>query len=110
LDPTRANSRGANFPVTIDDETQRLLKESEGDLWDPVQNNHLILPEDRNLVTDYVFLTMRQLKIAMPAAADFHGNRHNNVLGVAFIVRPTRALPLLPDDPFPAPPTIWRRL
>jgi hypothetical protein len=73
-------SRGAKFPVTSDEETQKILKEAE-DNWDLAQNDHLILPEHRNLVTDYVFLTMRQLKVAMPTSADFRGNRRNNVLG-----------------------------
>jgi len=31
-------------------------------------------------VSDYVFLTMRQLKIAMPSPSDFKGNRRNNVI------------------------------
>jgi hypothetical protein len=79
LDPNRPNARGGNFPVSNDPSTQAALKKVENS-WDTAVNDHLILPEDRYLVSDYVFLTMRQLKIAVPTPSDFRGNRRNNVL------------------------------
>ena len=79
VDSERENARIANFPVSADPATQEMLKKYESG-WDPAENDHLITPADRHLVSDYVFLTMRQLKIAIPREADFRGNRRNNVL------------------------------
>ena len=74
-------TRGANFPVSNDEETTQVLKDAEEN-WDATWNDkNLILPQDRNLVSDYVFLTMRQLRVAIPEPGDFRGNRRNNVLG-----------------------------
>ncbi len=79
MDSSRPNTRGVNFPVSSDAETQSILKAAE-QAWDTSINDHLILPEDRFLVSDYVFLTMRQLKVAMPSPSDFRGNRRSNVI------------------------------
>ena len=70
--------RGSNFPASSDLETLAVLKQAE-DSWDPTENNNLILPADRHLVSDYVFLTMRQLKAAFPDAGDSL-RRHNTGL------------------------------
>eukprot|EP00934_Nitzschia_sp_Nitz4_P008117 Nitzschia sp. Nitz4//scaffold203_size38902//30440//33526//NITZ4_007666-RA/size38902-processed-gene-0.73-mRNA-1//-1//CDS//3329541442//8107//frame0 len=76
FDQTRPNSRIPEFPISGDPVTQQCLQDAE-DNWDPTVNDHLIESDDRYLVSDYVFLTMRQLKIAMPTAGDFRGNRRN---------------------------------
>ena len=73
------NARGSDFPISTDPEVQAVLKAAE-ETWDTTQNDDLILPEDRYLVSDYVFLTMRQLRIAMPQPFDFRGHRRSNVL------------------------------
>jgi hypothetical protein len=72
--------RGPHFPVSDDPETLQVLREAEDD-WDPSVNDYLILPEDRNLVSDNVFLCMRQLKVAIPTNSDFRGNRRDPNLG-----------------------------
>ncbi|KAG7352251.1 hypothetical protein IV203_008299 [Nitzschia inconspicua] len=71
--------RGPNFPVPNDPETIEILKEVE-EIWDPDVNDGLILPEDRNLVSDYLFLCMRQLKVAIPMESDFRGNKRCNLI------------------------------
>jgi hypothetical protein len=83
--PTKSESspvpeRGPNFPVPDDPETLQVLREAEHD-WDPSVNDYLILPEDRNLISDNVFLCMRQLKVAIPTDSDFRGNRRDTSLG-----------------------------
>jgi len=75
----RPNSRALDFPVCSDPEVKAVLQEAS-EIWDLARNDDLILPEDRYLVSDYVFLTMRQLKVAMPRPTDFTGNRRSNVL------------------------------
>jgi hypothetical protein len=77
---TPVPERGPNFPVTDDLETLQVLREAEAN-WDPSVNDFLILPEDRNLVSDNVFLCMRQLKVAIPTNSDFRGNRRDSTLG-----------------------------
>ncbi|GAX23640.1 hypothetical protein FisN_12Hh213 [Fistulifera solaris] len=54
-----------NYPIVDDQETQTVLQGAERD-WDPAVNDFLIRPEDRSLVSDYVFLAMRQLKAVGP--------------------------------------------
>jgi hypothetical protein len=112
LDSSPVPSRGPTFPVADQEETQQVLKEAE-DNWDPTENDNLILPEDRNLVSDYVFLCMRQLKVALPTSADFRGNRRNNVLsrmagmccihcceipGQQYVMPSGRTFPSAPDN------------
>lgn len=79
LDSSAGHARASAFPAVDDEETKQLLKDVEAD-WDPEENDRLILPEDRNLISDFVFLCMRQLKVAHPTPADFKGNRRNNVV------------------------------
>ncbi|GAX15090.1 hypothetical protein FisN_12Lh213 [Fistulifera solaris] len=55
----------SNYPTVDDQETQTVLRSAESD-WDPAMNDCLIRPEDRSLVSDYVFLAMRQLKAVGP--------------------------------------------
>ena len=66
-------TRPESFPVSPDPETASILAQAEND-WDTATNDGLILPSDRNLVSDYVFLTMRQLK-AIPPTADIRRAR-----------------------------------
>ena len=79
MDATRENARNAAFPVCSDAQTQAILQKFEED-WDQAENDNLITKDQRWLVSDYVFLCMRQLKIAVPTAADFMGNRRNNIV------------------------------
>mmetsp|Transcript_16846 Transcript_16846/g.30510 ORF Transcript_16846/g.30510 Transcript_16846/m.30510 type:complete len:968 (+) Transcript_16846:51-2954(+) len=79
LPETRLNRqfRGA-MPVCEDDEANRVLK-NMAENWDPVENDNLILPADRDLVTDFVFLTMRQLKAAHPLPSDFSRSKRSTI-------------------------------
>lgn len=61
--------RPIGFPQSDDPETLAELEEAEA-TWDPARNDNLILPSERYLVSDYVFLTMLQLKVAIPGASD----------------------------------------
>ncbi|KAL3918766.1 MAG: hypothetical protein SGILL_004081, partial [Bacillariaceae sp.] len=70
--------RGPSFPVANDLETQDVLKNAE-DNWDPAENDNLILPEEKNLISDYVFLCIRQLKVAVPSMSDFKSGRRSNL-------------------------------
>lgn len=79
FDSNRKNARGETFPVTSNEEAAKVLKASEEN-WNLAENDNLMLREDRHLVSDYVFLTMRQLKIAIPTLTDFRGNRRNNIV------------------------------
>jgi hypothetical protein len=112
LDTSPVPERGLNFPVADDEETRKLLKELEEN-WDTSENDNLIRPEDRNLVSDYVFICMRQLKIAVPTSSDFKGNRRNNIInrmagmccihcaelpGNQFIMPSGRTFPSAPDN------------
>jgi hypothetical protein len=54
-----------NYPTVNDQETQTVLQGAERH-WDPAINDFLIRPEDRSLVSDYVFLAMRQLRAVGP--------------------------------------------
>ena len=70
----KVTGRDASFPRSKNPETQNILVLAEEN-WDPSVNDGMILPGDRELVSDYVFLTLRQLKIAMPTKADFAKGR-----------------------------------
>jgi hypothetical protein len=61
--------RTPNFPHITDPLTLDVLKDSE-EVWDTSENDYLIQPSDRYLVTDYVFLAFRQSKIAFPEVND----------------------------------------
>lgn len=52
--------RDSGVPVCHDEETVAVLQKAETN-WDLSVNGHLIVPQDRHLVSDYVFLAMRQL-------------------------------------------------
>lgn len=71
---------GSDFPVCGEAETT-LLNDAEEN-WDPAVNDYLILPEDRQLVSDYIFLTMRQIKKAIPTAADVMRIRRSSATSV----------------------------
>ena len=74
-----SGSRGPDFPVPTNPETSDILKDAE-EKWDPSENDGLIQPSDRDLVSDYVFLTMRHLKQAIPNSADFAKARRPPVI------------------------------
>jgi hypothetical protein len=74
----RKNSRVSSFPVSSNESSLKLLNEAEEN-WDPAENSNLMTKEDRFLISDYVFLTMRQLKIAVPGTTDYKGSRRNNL-------------------------------
>ena len=79
LPETRLNRQfRGEMPVCEDEEANRVLKSMEEN-WDPTVNDNLILPVDRDLVTDFVFLTMRQLKAAHPLASDFTRSKRSTV-------------------------------
>jgi hypothetical protein len=80
IESNRKNARSSSFAVSSNDISLKMLKEAEEN-WDPVaDNDNLMEKDDRFLVSDYVFLTMRQLKLALPTSSDFRGNRRNNIL------------------------------
>lgn len=64
------------FPVCEDWETKAVLHEAVTD-WDPTNNDNLILPSDRHLVSDYVFLVMRQLRIVSSDKFDAQRSRRH---------------------------------
>jgi hypothetical protein len=72
--------RGPSFPVSEDAETLEVLKKTEEN-WNPNENDNLILPEDKDLISDYLFLCLRQLKAAVPESSDFRMNRRSSNLG-----------------------------
>jgi len=59
----------APFPQVSDNDTKTILATAVSD-WDPAENDNLILPSDRPLISDYVFLTMRQLRMVHPDGPD----------------------------------------
>lgn len=61
--------RPASFPICEDPETASVLHAAVTS-WDPASNDYLILPDDRPLISDYLFLAMRQLKVAFPDEMD----------------------------------------
>jgi hypothetical protein len=68
-DELASSNRSFYLPITEDAETKALLQELESN-WEPSENNHVIEPADRPLVSDYVFLIMRQLKVVFPDEDD----------------------------------------
>ncbi|CAJ1962090.1 unnamed protein product [Cylindrotheca closterium] len=79
IESNRKNSRSAGFPISSNENSLRVLKKAEEE-WDPTKDNdNLMDKDDRFLVSDYVFLTMRQLGTALPTSADFRGNRRQNI-------------------------------
>jgi hypothetical protein len=57
------------LPSINDDETDSILTVAQTK-WDPTTNDYLLLPEDRSLITDFIFLIVRQLKLAIPNESD----------------------------------------
>ncbi|KAL3917188.1 MAG: hypothetical protein SGILL_004832, partial [Bacillariaceae sp.] len=74
--------RGPSFPVSNEAETQEVLRKAEEN-WDPTENDNLLLPEDKDLISDYLFLCVRQLKVAMPESSDFRVKRRSNLGSMA---------------------------
>ena len=69
-----AGRNDPDFPVSSDPETLFILEKAEEN-WDS-NNNGLIFPSDRELVSDYVFLTLRSnLKVTLPTPADIAKGR-----------------------------------
>ena len=83
LRPSASNS-SLLYSVADDDEFRNVLKDAEEN-WEPSQNDYLILAEDRKLVSDFVFLCMRQLKVAIPCDKDFRMNRRKRIAGLCCI-------------------------
>lgn len=67
------------MPLCNDIETLRVLKEAEEN-QDTSINGNLLRPSDRHLISDYVFLMMKQVKAAGPNTADFSLARRISVL------------------------------
>ena len=109
---TNALDDEANDSRVIDThtDTKSILQEAE-DNWDQNTNDGLILPTDRHLVSDYVFLMMRQMKKARMDDTDVVRLRKHtkaNQLGLACIhcfnretqsqASSGRAFPSAPDN------------
>lgn len=71
-----AHRRDPNLPECDDPETKQVLLDAETN-WDPAANDHLILPRDRHLVSDYVFLVMRQIKVI---SSDYFDSQRRRLL------------------------------
>ena len=71
------------IPKSTNPETVAILSKAEQE-WDPEINKSLILPEDRQLVSDFVFLTMRNLKLAIPNSNDFIRSRRGPAVRINF--------------------------
>ncbi|KAL3939188.1 MAG: hypothetical protein SGBAC_006046 [Bacillariaceae sp.] len=101
IDTNRKNSRSDGFPVSSNEMTLRVLKNVEQE-WDPTKDNDCLMDkDDRFLISDYVFLTMRQLDTALPTASDFRGNRRQNTLqrmADCGFVSSGRSFPSAPDN------------
>lgn len=99
------------FPVSRDADTARVLKIGFESL-DPDVDNGLISPSDRELVSDYVFLTIRQLHVTLPTASDAAKRKpipgisimagmcclHCEKEDVSVVVPSGRAFPSAPDN------------
>jgi len=70
-----------SLPPIDEVECRQVLKDAEEN-WDLSQNDHLIQKQDRGLISDFVFLCMRQLKVAIPNGSDFRLNRSRRMAGV----------------------------
>ena len=79
VDTDASLGRRGPMPVCNDEETMQVLKREEQS-WDPTVNDNIVLPEDRNLITDFVFLIMRQLKAAHPSQIDFTRGKRTTVV------------------------------
>ncbi|CAB9506918.1 expressed unknown protein [Seminavis robusta] len=67
---TKVGRECSDFPLSNDPATRRTLDEYL-DHWTPGEDNDgLFLPSDRDIASDYIFLTVRQLKAAIPTTAD----------------------------------------
>lgn len=64
-----SDTRPAFYPVSQDETTARVISEHEEKWSSPVEVDALIQPSDRYLVSDFVFLTMRQLRPTMPVTS-----------------------------------------
>jgi hypothetical protein len=79
-DPT-VGERGP-MPVCSDEETRKVLEKAEAN-QDLSANDNLMLPSDRHLISDFVFLMMRQLKSANPSLIDFSRGKRSTVLNTS---------------------------
>ena len=108
--PKRAFSSKAPSSLSVvgNEEFRKVLKDAE-ESWEPSRNDNLILPEDRKLISDFVFLCMRQLKVALPTVADFRMKRIKRLAGLCCIhcsgiktksrtVSSGRSFPSAPDN------------
>lgn len=103
--------RPSNFPESFDEETRKVLQQAESSFADKKVEaaEVLLLPEERILVSDYVFLTLLQLRPTAPTTADSSRTRRvsGGVMGVCCIhcagsdqvVAPSgRSFPSAPDN------------
>eukprot|EP00977_Amphora_coffeiformis_P010885 scaffold2558_cov172-Amphora_coffeaeformis.AAC.16 len=104
--------RPVNFPESSDEATRRVLREAETVFAERkvAASKYLLLPEERNLVSDYVFLTLMQLTPVAPTAADQSRSRRplvGGLMGIACIhclesermITPSgRSFPSAPDN------------
>jgi len=81
ISPQRSSSRQPSIPPVDDKEYAEVLKDEE-EHWEPSQNDNLIQRQDRELISDYVFLCMRQLKVTVPTGADLSLKRPRRMAGV----------------------------
>jgi len=72
--------RNTFFPFCDDDEAKAVICAAKEQ--DPSISDGLILSRDEHLVTEYVFLMMKQLKIAYPTPMDFSRGKRTTVLNV----------------------------
>ena len=82
LSSTIPASRPESYPTCDNPETQDIIARFEND-WNPEANDGLIRPGDRYLVSDFVFLTMRQLKATLPTLLETAAGKRSSRLGIA---------------------------
>ena len=73
--PKQLGRTSPKFPVASGAEADTVLKNAIASLKSSNDNADLILPSDLELVSDYVFLTIRQLHVTLPTAADLTKRR-----------------------------------
>jgi hypothetical protein len=79
------SSNSNSYPAANKDEIRKVLKDAE-ERWEPNRRDNLIQPEDRKLVSDFVFLTMRQLQVALPnGKEDSRWGRSRRIAGFCCI-------------------------
>lgn len=78
------STRPENFPVCHDPEVTSVIAHYETK-WDLAINDGLITPEDRNLVSDFVFLTMRQLRAIHPPNFEPNKKVKHGIMGLSCI-------------------------